>query len=199
MIKAVLFDYGGVLSSGGKNFRAAVAKLLDVAPGDTKIEQVSTKLWDGQITSKSFFQELSQLHGKTITPEDFLAVSGIMDKNQRVYDLAAQLRQYGIKTGMLSNMYKSSADSLRQGGHYDNFDPIILSFEQTMSKPNPEFYQHAIDQLGVKPEEVLFIDDQERFLPPARELGMHVIKADSEDQIVADTKALFKKENGLDL
>lgn len=199
MIKAVLFDYGGVLSSGGTNFRAAAAEILGIKPEEVRTDHVGMKLWDGEVDAEEFFRLLSQQHGKTITAENFLAASRITDRNERVYELAASLRKHGIKTGILSNMYKSSADILRQSGHYDDFDPIILSYEAAMSKPNPVFYQHAIDQLGVKADEVLFIDDQERFLPPARQLGMHTIQASSEGQIVTDTKTLLQKENGLKL
>lgn len=199
MIKAVLFDYGGVLSPGGKSFKAAAAQILDVKPEEIQTDNVGSQLWDGEVDSEEFFKVLSQRHGKTITADEFLVQSHITDRNEEVYELAKDLRKHGIKTGMLSNMYKSSADVLRASGHYDDFDPIVLSYEATMSKPNPAFYGHAIEKLGVKANEILFIDDQERFLPPAEALGMHTIKADSEQQIIADTKALILKENGLKL
>lgn len=162
-------------------------------------ESIGTKLWDGQITAQQFFAELSKQHGKTITAEEFLEESGILDKNNQVYKLAIDLRTHNIRTGMLSNMYGSSADLLRASGNYDGFDPIVLSFQEGVSKPDPAFYKIALDKLGLKPEEILFIDDQERFLVTARELGIQTIKADSEAQIVTDTKAIIKQQNGINL
>lgn len=199
MIKAVLFDYGGVLSPGGKSFKSAAAKLLGVQPEEVMTSEIGNKLWSGQIDSDQFFAELSRLHNTEITTEQFLHESGILDRNNQVYQLAVKLREHGIKTGMLSNMYGSSADLLRASGNYDGFDPVVLSYQENLAKPDPAFYELAIDKVGFKPEEILFIDDQERFLAPARQMGMYTIRADSEQQIVQDTKELFKQVNGLEL
>jgi len=68
-----------------------------------------------------------------------------------------------------------------------------------MSKPNPVFYQHALSMLGCEPSEVLFIDDQERFITPAQKLGIHTVCADTEERIIVETKAIVQKENGLTL
>lgn len=199
MIKAVLFDYGGVLSPGGKSFRGSVAKVLEVRPEEVMTNELGNKLWAGEIDPDQFFIELSRLHGKTITTEEFLDTSGILDRNNQVYGLVNKLRKQGIKTGILSNMYGSSADLLRAGGYYDGFEPIVLSYQEKLSKPDPAFYQIAIDKLGLPAHEILFIDDQERFLAPARQMGMHTIRAVSEDQIVADARALIKQQNGIEL
>lgn len=199
MIKAVLFDYGGVLSPGGKSFKSSAAQLLGVRPEEVKTAEIGNKLWSGQINSDQFFAELSRLHGKTITTEQFLNESGILDRNNQVYQLALRLRQNSIRTGMLSNMYGSSADLLRASGNYDGFDPVVLSYQENLAKPDPAFYKLAINKLALKPEEILFIDDQERFLAPARQLGMKTILAGSEEQIVQDTEQLIKQENGIEL
>ncbi len=199
MIKAVLFDYGGVLSPGGKSFVASLSEILKVPPEDVKVSQVGIQLWNGEITPEEFFKELSELNGQPITVEKMLEVSGVMTKNQAVYDLAVELRQRGIKTAILSNMYKSTADLLRQQGYYDDFDPIVLSFEEKLAKPDRAVYQHTIEKIGLPAEEILFIDDQDRFLAPATEMGMQVIKAEDQQQIVADVKAILLKENNLHL
>ncbi|MEI7682759.1 MAG: HAD family phosphatase [Candidatus Saccharibacteria bacterium] len=199
MIKAVLFDYGGVLSPGGKTISGVYSKLLGIPEDQVDLKGLHSEFRRGDISAEDFFIELSRLYGKPVTAEKFVEYSDIFVKNQKVYILADSLRLHGIKTGILSNVYQLSADILSKDGYYTNFDPILLSSETGLAKPDPEFYKLAIKRLGVKAEEILFIDDQEKCLPPARSLGMHIIRADSEDQIVADTKTLIQKENGLDL
>lgn len=199
MIKAVLFDYGGVLSPGGRTLRPLFSKLLDIPEADVEYTDLHEELRRGDISTDDFFIKLGEAHGKNITAEKFLEYSDIFVKSQVVYDLAAQLRKHGIKTGILSNVYKISADILRKDGYYDGFDPVVLSCERGLAKPQPEFYQQAILEVGCKPGEILFIDDQDKCFPPALELGMQVIKAKTEQQIVDDTKALFKEQNGLEL
>ena len=94
---------------------------------------------------------------------------------------------------------EASADILQKDGYYDGFAPIILSCSERMAKPDTRIYQLALQRLKVTPGETLFIDDQAKNLEPARAVGMKVILAKSEAQIVADIKAVLQAENGLAL
>lgn len=199
MIKAVLFDYGGVLSPGGRTISGVYSRLLGIPQDEVDLADLHIEYRRGDISTEDFFIKLSEQYGKVVTAEKFLEYSDIFVKNQAVYELAANLRKQGIKTGILSNVYELSADILRKDGYYDGFDPVVLSCEEGLAKPEPEFYKIAIEQLGVDPKEILFIDDQEKCFPPATALGMHTLKADNEKQIVDAIKTILKTENNLDL
>ena len=56
------------------------------------------------------------------------------------------------------------------------FDFVIASSEQNVRKPDPDFYQLALEEANVRPNEVVFLDDLGINLKPARALGMHTIK-----------------------
>ncbi|HEY5668089.1 MAG TPA: HAD-IA family hydrolase, partial [Candidatus Saccharimonadales bacterium] len=114
-------------------------------------------------------------------------------------DLAKEMRRHQIKTAIFSNIFSMNAKELRRRGMYDGFDPVILSCEVHYAKPDHEFYEYAMEQLGVPPEDILLIDDQEKCLSKARELGMKVVVATSPEQIIADTKAVIFAENGIHL
>lgn len=197
MIKAVLFDFGGVLSPGGKSVRTTLAKTLGVDPAKLKYEDLYDGFRRGTMSSQDFFAAINVRYQTNITEDDFVAQADLFVKNQAVYDMAASLREHGITTGIASNINASIVPILKKQGYYDGFDPVLLSCEELTAKPSPEFYRLAVKRLGLKPQEVLFIDDQEKCLPPAREMGMHVIRADNEQQIVGDIKALFLQENQL--
>lgn len=199
MIKAVLFDYGGVLSPGGKSLSGVYSKLLDIPQDKIEFGELHKEYRRGDISTEGFFIKLSEEHNKKVSAKDFVKYSDIFVKNQAVYDVAKELRKNHITTGILSNIYKISADILREDGYYEGFNPLVLSCDESMAKPNTDFYKLALQRLGCQPQEVLFIDDQEKCLPPARKLGIHTIKAESEDQIVADIKKVLMKENGLQL
>ncbi|MEO5627383.1 MAG: HAD-IA family hydrolase [Candidatus Saccharimonadales bacterium] len=199
MIKAVLFDYGGVLSAG-RHVTHDLAMAADLPLDQIDVADLHGQLCTDDISTKAFFEAFNRRHKTNITIEQFIIASeDIFEKAPEVYNLAQKLEDKGIKTGILSNIYKVIADEIRKRGLYDGFGPIILSCSEGIMKPNKEIYQRAISELGYSPNEILFIDDQEKCLPPARDLGMYVIKADSEAQIVADTKALLKEQNGLEL
>lgn len=199
MIKAVLFDYGGVLSPGGRSLSGVYSKLLGIPKDKIEYGDLHKEYRAGDISTEDFFIKLSEQYGKNLSAEEFVKYSDIFQRNQALYALTEELRRNQITTGILSNIYKVSADILRKDGYYDGFSPLVLSCDEGMAKPDPDFYKLAVERLGCKPDEVLFIDDQEKLLPPARKLGLHTIKADNEAQVIADIKKVMKKENGLQL
>lgn len=203
MIKAVLFDFGGVLTEGGKSgdIQRTIAKLCGRGPEEIQVDDIHQKLLRGQITDTEYFEEVNRRYpcASPITSTSFIDSSSIYVRCEPVYDLAAKLREHDIKTGVLSNMYPTSAEKLRGGGFYDGFDPVVVSSSERLAKPEPAFFELALQRLGLPGNEVLFIDDQERFRQVAESLGMHFITASSPEQIISDTKALIQKENGTNL
>ncbi len=204
MIKAVLFDFGGVLSEAGR--RGSIRRVfgevygldLNVMDSILKIDDITQKMWRGHISNDAFFAEISQRYPNlpAVTIEQFRSHMDALSRSRLVYQLADELRTAGIKTGILSNVFGPGVEALRSSGFYDGFDPVLLSCEVGYAKPDKQFYQMAITQLGVKPDEIIFIDDQLVCLEPAKAMGMHVILAKTPKQIVRDTKELVAKQNG---
>ena len=203
VIKAVLFDFGGVLTEGGKagGIQENIAKLCARPPADIRIDDLHYKFIRGQMGQAEYFAEINRRYpcANPVTSDSFNAGSNIYARCEPVYGLAAQLRASGIVTGILSNIYPTSAAKLRAEGFYDGFDPVIVSCSERMAKPEPAFFQLALDKLGLPGSEVLFIDDQVRFRDVAQSFGMHFIAAVSSRQIVAAVKTLLQKENNLTL
>ncbi len=204
MIKAVLFDFGGVLTETGKRgyITGVIADIFGLMPQDVDITDIHARLRRGQINEADFFAAINERYGnsqKRLTKEEFVARTEVVKLSPSVIDLAAKIREAGIPTGILSNVFAVNAERLQARGYYDGFDPLILSCDVGRAKPDKEIYEAAIQKLGVKPKEILFIDDQEKCTVPAEAMGMHVILAQSPEQIVTDTKAVLKSENGLKL
>jgi 2-haloacid dehalogenase len=63
------------------------------------------------------------------------------------------------------------------------FDGRVVSGEEKMRKPFPEFYQLILDRFGLKPQETLFIDDNLRNVQAAKELGLKTIAFQSPRQL----------------
>jgi putative hydrolase of the HAD superfamily len=204
MIKAVLFDYGGVLSEGGGKYSLSdtIAKLYGFKVGWDKLADLHGDLIRGSITTEEFFKRLAAIHNspKIVTEAEWDEASeNVYELSRPVVDLAGRLRQRGIKTGILSNVYAMSAKHHRELGNYNGFDPVVLSCEIGAAKPDARIYMTAVERLGVLPTEVLFVDDQEKWLPSAQAFGMHTIHATNPQQIVDDITRAIKAENGIDL
>jgi FMN phosphatase YigB (HAD superfamily) len=203
MIKAVLFDFGGVLTEGGKagSIRDMFAAAYGVQPEGVKINASVHAAFIGMIGDQEMINTINRLN-PTYPPAPLTILTENVEFFKRcaaVYGLADRLRAQGITTGLFSNVFKASAEVLQRDGYYDGFDPLFLSFEHHMQKPERAFYKVAIDTLAVEPSEILFIDDKEECLAPARELGIHTVLAVSPAQIVADVAALIAKENGMEI
>jgi putative hydrolase of the HAD superfamily len=202
MIKAVLFDFGGVLTQSGRSgfVTESVAKLYGVDPSEVQMQQVHADLRRGRGEIDALFAKLNQRYGKQVTTEMFVAeTTQDYQLSPGVYDLAKRLRDRGIRTAIFSNIFEVNAVELRRRGAYDGFDPVLLSYEQGYAKPDPEFYDIAIKRLGVQPYEILLIDDQQKCLNPAQVLGMKVVEAVRPEQIIADVTAIIEAENGIEL
>ena len=99
----------------------------------------------------------------------------------------------------MSNIFPFAAWAIKVTGGYRGFDPIVLSYKEKVEKPDPRIYKIATQRSGVKPEEILFIDNLEENIVAAQKAGMQVVVANSSDQVVADVKRVMLKENELSL
>lgn len=210
MIKAVLFDWGGVLSTGGArgSFRQTFADHFGIHLDEVKIsgsdasDDVGGQYARGLISTDQFFQEVNARHStySPISDDDFLA-SDIQklarEKSEPVFRLAKALRQHGVKTGIVSNIQKVSADKLHEIGNYNDFNPLILSCEVGVAKPESKFYEITVKKTDAIPEEIIFVDDKEECLVPAKKIGMKTVLAISPEQIVVDVKKIILEENDL--
>src|SRR5665213_2179127 len=161
-IKAVLFDYGGVLTAAGKHgsMFEIITEIYGIDIGRENLDDLHDQLRRSQISTQTFFEELAKRHQspKQLSTELWEEVShDVFERSEPVYEFAQKLRETGVKTGILSNVYQMTADKLRAMSNYDGFDPVILSSEVKMAKPDREIFQLAVDRLGVKGDEIIFV------------------------------------------
>jgi FMN phosphatase YigB (HAD superfamily)/DNA-binding XRE family transcriptional regulator len=84
------------------------------------------------------------------------------------------------RVGLLTNIMPGFVESLRGHGLLPDvdYDVIIDSSEVGYIKPEPEIFQVATEKSGVKPEEILFVDDSRPNIMAADKLGWHVLWCD---------------------
>lgn len=70
------------------------------------------------------------------------------------------------------------------------FDGRIVSGEEKTRKPFIDIYERLIERFSIDPTRSVYIDDNERNLKPARQLGMETIHFQSPEKLKADLKAL---------
>jgi HAD superfamily hydrolase (TIGR01509 family) len=67
-----------------------------------------------------------------------------------------------------------------------SFDVLVWSYQLRMAKPDPAIYRYALEKLGTRPEETLFIDDREVNVEAALGLGMKALVFTTVEKLRAD-------------
>ncbi len=166
MIKNILFDMGNVLIRFDRNY---FMDKLGVAPEDKPLlmrEVFLSVEWvqmdRGTLVEADASRQIcarlpQRLHDaayKLICMWDrpILPVDGI-------YELVEELKTAGYGIYLLSNA------SLRQHEYWPRipasrfFDGTIISADEKVMKPHPDYYRAAMERFGLTPEECFFIDD----------------------------------------
>jgi len=200
MIKAVIFDYGGVVRPPLKGWLNDIANAYGLPV--EKIKEATKPLLElfggGMITENQFWKQLSSVLNKPIPKNKKELLRKSYKEAFHLYAeiiiLVKEIKKKGLKTAILSNTIKPHVEIAKSKKGYEDFDVVVLSCEVKLRKPEPEIYLIAVKKLKVKPTECIFIDNEEENLVPAKKLGMTVILAKNPKQV---TKAVSKiiKEN----
>ncbi len=73
---------------------------------------------------------------------------------------------------MLSNQFPLHAELCKKRGWHNLFSRVFASFELGFLKPDVRAYSAVAEKLGVKPSEVIFVDDKEENVEGAKKAGM---------------------------
>ena len=202
MIKAVIFDYGGVIKD-------AHALSLDVPTisniSEEEFEKTKEKRMEsggmaerGEINDEEYWKRYSKIIGKPIRKDAVQMAQKFYSEtftfHKEMFDLVEKLKVKDMRVAVLSNIFKFEADVIRENHGYDEFNPVILSYEVGMNKPNKNIYVYAIEKLQLKPEECIFIDDKARYLVPAKELGIKTVLFENPEQAVRDILGTIEQE-----
>jgi putative hydrolase of the HAD superfamily len=184
-LRAVVFDYGMVLSSTPDC--AAHAALLRIT-GLPEAE-FETLYWrdrhaydEGRLTGLEFWQKFDRdaaLGLSAAKIDELNQLDGVMWTTQNEEMLAWQerLKARGILTAILSNMGDNVLATIERKFTWpERFDVRVWSYQHRMAKPEPAIYRLTLDQLGTRAEETLFLDDRDANVEAAAALGMRAIQ-----------------------
>jgi len=193
MIKAVIFDYGGVVIKilPDLEYEQIFADAFGVSLAEfQKILPPFFRQLDLGLPEKKFWPLISEAFKKPVPKNaDKIFVEPFLKAlvfYSEIFDLVRKLKQKGIKTAVLSTNMETQERLIRERHGYDDFDVVVLSNSVGLRKPDPEIYKLTVQKLKVKYTECLFIDDNEVNLFPAEKLGMKTILAKNPRQVVKD-------------
>lgn len=99
-----------------------------------------------------------------------------------------------VPTGRGAGMARSDSAAAQIAAIMARFDHVIESSKVGIRKPDPAIYRMMCDALGVAPEQCIYLDDLGINCKPAAMLGMRAIKVTSGQQALMDLGAIMNLE-----
>jgi len=191
-IRAVIFDFGGVL-----------VRMVDDRPRLKLAQQLGVPL--SRLDDLVFFSPSAQKASfGTITVDmhweavrDALGIKpqelqSFLDQYWSADDVNWELLEIikslhpRYKVGLLSNAWDNLRQTMHTRWNIDGlFDELVISAEVGMVKPNPRIFQLVLEKLGVQPAEAIFIDDMLVNVDAARQQGLAAIQFLNTQQTLA--------------
>ncbi|MFC5180054.1 HAD family hydrolase [Actinomadura harenae] len=187
--RAVITDWGGVLTSP---LDRAVNAWLDADRIDVDGYRTVMRAWVGQAYDGVGQNPIHGLEDGSLAPAEFerllaaelrtvdggpVPAPGLIERMfaefapvEEMYALLREVREGGARTALLSNSWGNAYPRERWAGL---FDAVVISSEVGLRKPDEAIFRHAVDLLGLAPDECVFIDDIVHNTRAAEALGMH--------------------------
>ena len=203
MIRAVLWDFGGViLSSPFEAFRryeadrGLPADFIRSVNATDPDANAWARLERAELDHEGFdvaFARESAAFGHDVAGADVLALLAGEVRLEMVTALD-RVRAAGLRTACLTNnVVRNDAAPERPDVEavMARFDLVLESSKLGVRKPEPAFYALACERLAVEPAECVFLDDLGINLKPARAMGMTTIKVDDPTDAIDELEAVL--------
>ena len=190
-IKAVIFDFGGVIITPITRQIGMIADDLGCSPTDLHHILMGPQFESGDHPWHQLERGEIEMHQlqPMLTPYaeaaglsfrgdevEKLLAPGMYEVNRYVLEHIDQLRGRGYKTALLSNSIKEFRPKLEEDVPPRLFDAYIDSSAVGMRKPEAEIFHHTLDALSLSnPQDAVFLDDFQGNLAGAEAVGLRII------------------------
>jgi putative hydrolase of the HAD superfamily len=203
MIEAVIWDFGGVLTSSPfeafarfEAERGLPADIIRRTNAANHLENAWAKFERAEVDVETFdqlFAAESMALGAEVRGRDVLPLLAGDLRPEMVKALRRIKSRF--KTGCITNNLPANAIGSAGGRTLyiaevmALFDHIIESAKIGLRKPDPQIYRMMVDALAVDPKRCVYLDDLGVNLKPAREMGMTTIKVLNAVQALTELEA----------
>jgi putative hydrolase of the HAD superfamily len=198
-IRAVFWDLGGViLRTEDHRPRRAWEARLGLAPGNLSRlvfdGSASRQAMLGRATADDIWESVGVSLGLTASDRDQLRAD-FFSGDRIDEDLVAFIRglRPRVRVGMISNAWPEVRRLLESTWRIaDAFDPLVLSPEVGLVKPDPAIYREALVRAAVLPAQTAFVDDFPENVDAASALGMRGVLFRTSSQAREDVARLLE-------
>ncbi len=194
-----MFDFGGVLISPIVEKVAVMAEAHDttmhellhvlLGPRESGPDHPWHRCERGEITVAEIQPGLgpwAAAAGISLRGDE---IEVLMDGGYRVLDEVIAhidvLRDAGYRTGLLTNTFAEFRPKMDADIGFHHFDAVVESFAVQARKPELAIYEATRQMLDVGHDEIVYLDDFDQNLEPAKALGWQVIHVTGPEQSLA--------------
>lgn len=198
MIKAIFFDYDGVLTTdktGSLTTTRYVSRATGIEPSIVKaaFSKHNKSLTLGKTTHSQIWPELCSVLGQDLSISLLYEAFESTPLNEGMFSLARQLQRHHV-VGIITDNKKDRIDHLKRYQNLERlFDPIVVSAEIGADKGSAEIFLQALHRAGVAADEAVFVDNNKDNLIAAGALGIKTIFHDDETNDIAALVNTFKQ------
>ena len=197
MIKAIIFDFGRVISAQKPmSLFRRYEEELGLAPGVLNRIMFGREAWQEVLVGRKALDDYWLEIGPALGLHTLAEIQAFRQRyfgdeaiNEGVLDLIHELHgQY--KLAILSNSPPRLTKWLADWGILDLFDVVVCSGDEGVAKPDRAIFELTLARLGVMAEEAVFIDDSPGHVEAARALGLcgiHFVTAEALRSELKDT------------
>lgn len=172
-IRALLMDADGVTQHPHKGWLKEMARLGGPRFIKDAFRRESTTL-TGEVDLRDLLTELLERDGRACTADDILEVWYRVDLDDVTLALVDRVRAAGVITALATNQQSYRGGFMLANLAYEeHFDHQFHSFQMGLAKPDPAFFSHIVETLGVEPEEAVLVDDMAVNVHGAQRAGLN--------------------------
>lgn len=195
MIKAIIFDWGGVLIDDPEpGITAYCSSQLKVAETTFRgaRNEYAPLIFRGEISEMEYWQKMCSTLQTDVPLQPIIAKALRQSyiAKPRMLSLVQTLRERGYKTALLSNIEEQSTVLFDEQKLKGLFDAVTFSCCYGVAKPDKRIYEITLKVLALNAEETIFIDDQAKNITGALKVGLQGILYQNEDQLQQDLSKL---------
>jgi len=197
-IKAVLFDFGGVLATEG--FRDGLHELgrrqrlnpASISENGRRIVHQSGYVV-GQGTESEFWRRMREETGLRGSDRELSAtILSAFVLRPRMVEFVRLLRAKGLITAIVSDQTDWLERLDERDGFFRDFHGVFNSFRLGKSKKDASLFDDVARELAISPAEALFTDDTAEHVKRAESRGMQGIVFEEEDGFLRQATAILK-------
>ena len=179
MKKWIIFDVMGVIFTVGddtNDLLVPFVQKIDAGNSREKINEVYREASLGRITSCAFWKQLNCATDDTYPAVEKKYLDECLTIDPEFLEAAARLKE-NYNLAILSNDVSEWGAYLREKyGINELVEFSVISGDVGYRKPSEEIYRLALERINADPGDCVFIDDRDKNLKPALQLGMKAVR-----------------------